>query len=72
MRLSNCSDRSWRDFSTTSALVTAPSAMRSMECSKSAVISAWVMWGANLSRASMTAMPSCEGSMGSFCTYFTW
>ena len=61
-----------REVSTTSAFVCSPSAMRSMERSSSAVISAWVMCGANLSRASMTAMPSCEGSMGSFCTYFTW
>ena len=29
------------------------------------------MCGANLSSASMTAMPSCEGSMGSFWMYFT-
>ena len=56
---------------TTASLVVRPSAMLSISSSSSAVISGCVMCGANLSSASHTAMPSCEGSMGSFWMYFT-
>ena len=60
-----------REWVTTCSWVLEPSATPVMSPSSSAVISGVVMWGAYLESASMTAMPSWLGSMGSPLRYFT-
>ncbi|VWM24480.1 Uncharacterised protein [Collinsella intestinalis] len=55
-----------REWSTTCSCVSAPSATLVMSASSSAVMSGVVTRGANSESASMMAMPSWLGSMGSF------